>query len=717
MGLTRRTFLELLGASTAYAVTYSCSRSDDPHAAPAAGSEPGKAAIFFTDYTDWLFIHRDGSVTAHTARVELGQGLTTVLSSIICRGLQLDPGRVNLVMGDTELCPNDGPTEGSAATRVVGWGYWRACDRIRVHLVQRAAELLEVPVRRLEYRDGGVVDGERPDVRIGIGELADGAVHLPAAEFVESYASETPYSDPGTGNVNAEAIVTGTLRYAGDLFPGEVAYASWLLPDYHTQLTRLAGADLDAAADQPGVHTVARFWNTAMVVADSYQAVERGCAAARPTWKVPDRQRAYDVEGEIRAGAELERMIEERGDPERGFDRSRILVDETYITQYASQTPIETETAIGEVDGDRVTVWASMQAPFKSRQRVARQLGVPEEQVHIIGMPVGGGFGVKVGTRAPQIAAEIARAAGRRVKVVYSRDRQFVSEARFKEAVIADIRSGVTADGRLVARTLDLYQDEGNGSTDTYDIPHVRTRLYRTAVPARHGTMRGTSFVQTGFAVESHTDVLAEAVGLDPVSFRKKNLALDAFAPLLDACAERIGYGARTPPDGGGVGFAICHHGGRQLGAVAAEVVVDRATGVVRTTRLEGAFDIGLVINLSTLTANTKGAMIWGLGFALFEEVRVDGYRAAVRSLGDYRIPRFSDIPPIGLSFHDNLVAKPIPRGCGELPVIPTIGAVANAVYDAVGLRFHTLPITPARVLRGLGEPGGQDQREVADLG
>jgi len=705
MALTRRSFLELLGASTAWAVTYSCAPGEAPpaEAPPAApNDEPRPSEPYIVNYTDWLFIHPDGSVTAHTGRVELGQGLTSVLSNILGQALQLPPDKVHLVLGDTALCPDDGPTSGSAATRLVGWGFWRACDRLRDHLVRRAAERLSVPVEQLIYRDGAVVGRRRRDLRVGIGDLADGAVHLPMADIGVPGPSPNRYTDLGTLNVNAEAIVTGTQVYTGDLFPGSVAYASWLLPEYHVQLTRLESADLDGASRQPGVHHVERFSSTAMVVGDSFTAVARGCSAAEPRWKRPNRSRELDVEAEIRAGAELRSVVEEVGDADREIKRSPVVVAETYITQYASQVPIETETAIAEVEGDTATVWASTQAPFRARQRVAARLEIPEDHVHVVNMPVGGGFGVKVGTQAPEIAAEIARAAGRRVKLVFSRDQQFRSRARYKEAVVADVASGVAPDGRLLARTLDLYQDEGHGSTETYDIPAVRTRLFASTMPARHGVMRGTSFVQTGFAVESHTDVVADRLGLDPVSFRKKNLYFPAFVPLLDACAERMGYSVRALPEDHGIGFAICVHGGRQLGAVAAEVAVDRATGVVSVVRLDGAFDVGLVINRNTLTANTKGAMLFGVGYALFEEVPLDGHQAYVRSLSDYRIPRFSDVPTIEISFHDNLVNSPMPRGCGELPVIPTLAAIANAVRRAVGLRFHTLPMTPERILAGL---------------
>jgi isoquinoline 1-oxidoreductase len=409
-----------------------------------------------------------------------------------------------------------------------------------------------------------------------------------------------------------------------------------------------------------------------------------------------------DNEREIRAGAELEKMVEDRGDPEAVLSRADHVLTETYVTQYASQAPIETETAIARVDNGATTIWASTQAPFKIPPRTSQRLKISEEDIRVISMPVGGGFGVKVNTPAPTEAAVMAKRSGRVVKHVYSRAHQFLGRGRFKESTVIDIATGVTSGGRLTARTIDIFQDEGFGTTDTYDVRNARTRLFSTEMPPRHGTMRGTSFVQSGFAVESHTDMVAEMVGMDPLRFRKKNVAFPAFRPLLDACAEMIGYGERQLPEHHGIGFGICHHGGRQLGAAAAEVSVDTANGRIRVERLVGAYDIGLVISRHTLASNTKGAMIWGLGFALFEEVGLNGHTAFTRSFDDYRIPRFSDIPPIEVVFLDNLSRRSRPRGCGELPVIPSVAAICNAVYWATGVRFHTLPMNPHRVLEAL---------------
>lgn len=703
MRLTRRNFVELLGSSTAYAFTFSCTGGGDEAAGqPKPVKKTNHALRYFVDYTEWIFIHTDGSVTVHTGRIDMGQGLKTVLSNLVSQGLQLAPDKVTIVLGDTNRCPDDGPTEGSSATRIVGWGYWRACERVRDHLVERAAEVLGVPRRNLEYRDGSVIGKNDNALRLGIGELADGSVHLDTIDPTQRWESKTPYIDRGTHNVNAEEVVTGTLVYAGDLFPGECPYGSFVVPEHHIHLTKIESSDIEAANRTPGVDHVERFAKTAFAVGSGFCAVQNGLENLAPRWRVPAEPQDMDVEGWIRERAQPVKTIEESGRPGDVLADAENRVEETYVTQYATQMPIETETSIAEMDGDGVTVWASTQAPFKARKRVAARLEVEEEKVRIIAMPVGGGFGVKVNTLAPEEAAVMARATGRRVKHVYSRPYQITGRGRYKEAVVADIASAVTADGKLMARTLDLYQDEGFGSTDTYDIPHVRTRLFRSKMPARHGTMRGTSFVQTCFAVESHTDMVAAAVGMDPVEFRKKNLAMPSFAPLLDACAEKIGYGARDLPEDHGIGFGICLHGGRQLGATAAEVSVDRRTGVVRVERMVGALDVGLIINRNTVQATVIGAMLWGLGFALFEEVHLNGHRTMTRSMADYRIPRFSDAPPIDLVFLSNEVKLPKPRGCGELQVIPTIGAIANGVANAIGVRFHTLPLTPERILAAL---------------
>jgi len=162
-------------------------------------------------------------------------------------------------------------------------------------------------------------------------------------------------------------------------------------------------------------------------------------------------------------------------------------------------------------------------------------------------------------------------------------------------------------------------------------------------------------------------------------------------------------YGVYEPPEDHGIGFGIINHGGRQLGVVGAEVGVDRRSGQIDVVRLCGAYDIGVVINRNTTRMGVRGAMLWGLGFALFEEVDLDGHRCHTTGFSNYRIPRFSDTPPIELAFLDNQHPG-APRGCGEMPLPATLAAICNAVYDAIGVRFYTIPMTPERVLAALRE-------------
>ena len=273
MLLTRRTFLELTGGGVAYAFTLSCGGGTDELAKVSAVDVADHAERYFVDYTEWLFIHPDGSVTAHTGRTELGQGLTTVLHNIIAQGLEVPDGSVEVVMGDTATCPDDGPTEGSSATRIVGWGHWRACELIRADLLLRAATALNLPVRRLAYRAGGIEDRDNTAVRVGIGELGDGSLRVglvdPEAGAKLARKQRTTYVDRGTPNVNATAIVTGTLKYTADLFPGECVYGAFALPEFFRPLTGIEAADFAAAARIPGVIYARKAGRSAFVVGES----------------------------------------------------------------------------------------------------------------------------------------------------------------------------------------------------------------------------------------------------------------------------------------------------------------------------------------------------------------------------------------------------------------------------------------------------------------
>lgn len=709
MSPTRRQVLAgLSGATIAYALQVGCAPSDESVVESAANPkrrerpDRGRPHHPGIDAREWLIVSADGSVTVFTSRTEIGQGLTTVMYDLVSQGLELPHERINVVLGDTAVCPPDGPTTGSAATQHVAWAFWIACHEVKQDLVLLAAEAMDVPAAELEYRGGDIVVGNDPSRRIGIGELADGQVRRIRVDTENNPVSLPAYVDRGSLNVNAEAIVSGTHKYTGDYHPEGCVYGAFVPADYHARQTRLRRVDVEVARGLPGivrVEQIAR--NDVVVLGETYTAVQEAIEAVDAKWRPPRRPQQFDLEAEIRAGAELQWTIEQDGNIASALDDSAVLIEETYRTQLMTQVPLETDTAIATMEDGRITVRLGTQNPFYVLRKIALQSGVAEEQVQVIASPAGGAFGSKAGHVVGEEAASMLQLIDAPVKYVYSRKDDIQRRSRYKEVVVVDITTGLDDAGRLIARKIDIFQDEGHGTREMYSVANTLTRLYATRLPVRHATMRGTSFVQSIFALESHTDMVARATGKDPLDFRRDHVELEAFLPLIDACAEAFDYGRYQPPDDNGIGFAICNHGGRSLGVVGAEVHVEKSTGEVKIERLFGAFDIGLVINNTLATNGIKGSMLWGIGAALFEEVEVDGHRCYTTGFSDYRIARMSDTPPMDVAYFDNQDPGR-PRGCGELPLPPTTAAIANAVHDAIGIRFYQLPITRERVLAAL---------------
>ncbi len=708
MSLSRREFLEAMGgAGLLYAFRFAPSARaqglDHEAIILDLQEEECVATILDIDYSKWVVFSPDGYATVFTGRTELGQGLKTVITAVVSQALEIPDKQLTVVMGDTDLCPDDGPTTGSSATRTVGWGFWVACLHIKEDLLQRASNSFGVSPSELEYREGGIGRKDQIGILSQAYELGKGQAVILDVDPKSKIKQGGEYVDLGIPNVNSRNIVTGRLKYAGDVRVPGALYADYLTPPYHVRLREILAADLSAARTVPGVKLVDIVKGDVAAVGKRYSDVLKALEVSHVTWKKPDRPRRLRVEKEIRAGAKQVETIEKKGDIELGLGSSDLVISETYLTQYAAQAPIETDTAVAkmEEDGNSYRVWAATQSPYKVRESTARYVGVHPPQVRIMGMPVGGGFGAKISNHTNAEAALLAKLTGSPVKVVYSRKNQFQHRGSYKAAVLVDISTGVKADGRIFARKIDSYQDVGFGTTYTYDISHVLTRLYKTEWPFPRAISRGTSYVQNCFATESHIDMVAAAIGMDPVEIRRKNVLYPEFIPLLDACAELIGYNTYQASPDEGIGFALVVHGGNQLGVVAAEVSVGRSSGEVKVKRLCAAYDIGTVINRRMCEVGIRGAMTWGLGYALKEEIKLDGHGAHTTSLSEYGLPRFSDIPPIEMVFLDN-IQPGAPRGCGEMPMIPTIGAICNGVYKAVGVRFRSTPLTPERVRKKL---------------
>jgi CO/xanthine dehydrogenase Mo-binding subunit len=371
---------------------------------------------------------------------------------------------------------------------------------------------------------------------------------------------------------------------------------------------------------------------------------------------------------------------------------------------------MEPHTALVELKDGKATAWASTQSPFRLKEDVAQALGLPSASVHVIMPFVGGGFGGKTRNLQAVQAARLVKAVGRPVQVAWSREDEFFWDT-FRPAAVVKIRSGLTAAGRIAYWDYEVLFAGERSSQQFYDIPHHRTVVRgewsggtASAHPFDTGAWRGPASNTNTYARESHIDVMAAKAGLDPLAFRLANLANPRMARVLKAAAEAFGWSPRPAPNprrGSGQGLACADYLGTYV-ATMAEIEVDPASGRVRVGRMTCAHDSGIAVNPEGMRLQIEGCMTMGLGYSLTEEVRFKGRRVLDLNYDTYELPKFSWLPRIDSVLVDS---PEVPIAGGGEPAITTVGAVlANAVFDATGVRLRHLPMTPARVRVGLAE-------------
>jgi isoquinoline 1-oxidoreductase len=405
----------------------------------------------------------------------------------------------------------------------------------------------------------------------------------------------------------------------------------------------------------------------------------------------------------------MERILTNRGDLASARGVAARLFEESYYKGYVAHAPMEPHAAIAEIAKGRVTVWASTQTPFPTRDRVARALQRDIKDVRVVTPYVGGGFGGKSADAQAVEAARLAQITGKPVQVAWSRAEEFFNDS-FDPAAVVQIVSGMGADGTISLWDYAVFGAGERGAEPFYDIANLQVRstgrsLYDPAGAATNvhpfavGPWRAPGANMNVFAVESHIDSMACAAGMDPLAFRLRNLRDPRMRRVLQAVADAFGYQPAPGPSGRGIGLACSVDAGSYV-ATMAQVTVDRGSGGIKVLRIVCAQDMGIVVNPDGARMQIEGGLAMGLGYALSEELRFRGGEILDSNFDSYQIPRFSWMPRIEavLVRNDELA----PQGCGE-PSITTTGAVmANAVFDATGARLCRLPMTGRRVLQAI---------------
>ncbi|GAB4253616.1 MAG: molybdopterin-dependent oxidoreductase [Acidobacteriota bacterium] len=665
------------------------------------------------DFNAFLRIGEDGKVTGFTGKIEMGQGVITSLAQMLAEELNVSLDQVEMVMGDTALCPWDMGTFGSMTTRFFGPALRAAAAEARAVLVELAAERWGVPKERLQVESGFVVDPETGN-RVGFGDLAQGrkiARRLDYKPEPEKPGDFTLVGRPLNRRDAAEKV-QGKALYTGDIRVDGMLYAALLRPPAHG--ARLKSADTTAAEKFPGARVV-RDGDLVAVLHEAPDLARAALEKVRAEWEEPVSEVDEETIWEhLLSRAPEGEVVAANGDLAAGEKEATHVVEAVYYDSYTAHAPIEPHTALAVVKEDEATIWASTQTPFRLRDEAAAYLGLAEDKVRVITPFVGGGFGGKSNNQQAMEAVRLAKLVGRPIQVQWSREEEFFFDT-FRPAAIVKIRAGVNAQsGHITFWDYAVYFAGRRGAEHFYDIPHHRTVVHGpgwVGPPGTHffgtGPWRAPSNNTNTFARESHVDRLAAAAGLDPVEFRLRNLKDERMRRVLEAAVERFGKPVAKAPSGQGVGVACGIDAGTYV-AHLAEVEVDEKTGKVRVRRVVCAQDMGLCVNPEGARIQMEGCITMGLGYALEERLRFRGGKILDRNFNTYKIPRFSWVPEIETVILENQDLPP--QGGGEPAIICMGGLLANAVYDKTGVRLERLPLSADRIKAGMA----REQTETA---
>lgn len=668
------------------------------------------------DFNAYLRIGEDGRVSCFTGKIEMGQGIVTSLAQELAEELEVPLDVIDMVMGDTDLCPWDRGTWGSLTTRFFGPALRAAGAEAKAVLVELAAEHLNVPKNRLTAKDGVVFEEGKPANRITYAQLARGQKitrQLKEAAMVKNPADFKVIGRPVTRR-DALEKVTGKAKYAGDIQFPDLLYARILRPRAHG--AKLVSADTSAAEQIKGVQII-RDGDLIAALHRDPEAAEQALEKIKAEFDVP----AANVDDKtifehLLKVAPEGQVVAEGGDLAAGQKNAAETFEYTYLNSYVAHAPLEPHTATAKMEGDKITVWASTQSPFGARDEIARELGIAAEKVRVITPWVGGGFGGKSRNQQAIEAARLAKMTGKPVQVAWTRAEEFFYDT-FRPAAIVKIKSGLSPQGArsegasgaggIAFWDYRVYFAGDRGAQQFYDIPHHRTTVHGSnwrGVPGSHpfatGPWRAPANNTNTFARESQIDIMAARAGIDPLEFRLRNLKNEKMRGVLTAAAEKFGWKPGKSPAGRGAGIACGMDAGAYV-AVIAEVEVDKNSGRVQVKRVVAAQDMGLVINPRGAKIQVEGCVMMGLGYALSEEIHFKGGEIFDLNFDSYEIPRFSWMPKIETVLVES--KDPNPQGGGEPAIICMGGAIANAIFDAAGARLFQLPMTPERVKKALG--------------
>lgn len=705
---------------------------------PAASG--GDTAAFDT----FIKITTDGTITAFNGHVDLGTGIRTALGQIVAEELDVSFARVIVVLGDTALVPNQGATIASETIQITAVPLRKAAAQARHYLMARAAQKLDLPESELVVEDG-LVRGRNQS--ISYGELiGDDIIRLELADDVPVKAVKA-YRIVGQSipRVDLPAKATGELVYVHDVRVPGMLHGRVVRPPYagvdagSFVGTSLIAVDESSVHDIPGLVAVVRIGDFVGVVAEREENAIKAAAQLKVTWKpTPTLPNLKDVETALRANPSTPRTLIDKGDVDGAIAAATKPMKRTYIWPYQMHGSIGPSCSVADVQDGFARVWSGTQNPHILRIDLALLLALPESQIDVIRMEAAGCYGRNCADDVSADAVLLSRAVGRPVRVQLTREQEHAWEPK-GTAQLMDVNGGLRADGNVAAYdfatrypsngaptlallltgtippTPAVFEMGDRTAIPPYDYDAMRVIAHDMPPIVRASWLRGVSALPNTFAHESYIDELATEAGVDPIEYRLRYLKDPRAIDLVNAVAKRADWTPRPlwkEPEaegdvvrGRGFAYALYVHGpfpGKPAAwsAWIADVAVNRATGDVSVTRVVAGQDTGMMINPDGVRHQLTGNVIQSTSRALMEEISFDRTGVASREWGSYPIIKFPDLPKIDVLLLPRQNEEP--RGAGESASVPSAAAIANAIFDATGVRFREPPFTPDRILAGL---------------
>jgi len=735
--VSRRGFL-WTGGAVVVRFALASALPDGVSAQTRAGASPGGDKPPDPKFVDsFLAIHSDGSVTLFTSRVDVGTGLAIAMSQMAAEELGIPVDRIKFVSGDTAVTPDHGGTGGSTGIPQGAVRVRQAAATLHQHLLTLGSEQLKRPAAELVLVNGEV----RPPgggTGVGIGALAGDKRLMLAVDPKAALKNPSTYTIVGkpVPRPDIPGKCTGEHPYLQNLRVPGMLHARVIRPAAIG--AKLLSVDESSLRGIPDAQVV-RVENFLAVVAKDEWAAVRASKALKASWS--DWQGLPGSEGldrHVRESAvDHNQVIVTKGDTAAALSSATKQLSASYSWPFQSHASLGPSCAVADVKAEGATVWTASQGPHGLRNNFAKVFGIPAEKLRVVYMDGSGSYGTNGGDDAAADAFLISKTLGKPVRVQWSREDEHARDPK-GPAQLLELRGGLDAAGNIVAWETQMYnpknvqgnrallaadaaglaQGQGQGTnsmtqnTDPpYAVPniHVVTHWLKET-PLRLSNLRAPGKIGNVFAVESFTDELAAAAGADPLQFRMKGLNDPRAMDVLQRMAEMIGWQTRPSPNPErsqgalAIGRGMAYNRYKQAEnyvAMAMEVAVERATGRVMVRRVACAHDLGLVVNPDGLRNQIEGSILQTLGRALHEEVKFDRSRVTSVDWKSYPILTFPEVPKIEVALIDRPSLRPY--GAGEAATAPVAAALANAIFDATGIRLRTAPFTRERVQAAFG--------------